>query len=120
MNTIFTFRCSNSSRVNRVFAVTLKYFSDSLYVALVAGLQKLFLLLLLFSEVIVPHFIHHFLQLWKFINAYENFVNFIFFIDESDFIFVKILDGKNNAILVEISWFVFIVEETANVARGWL
>lgn len=119
MNPVFAFGSCDCSGIDGVLTVALKDLFDSLKVALITSLKKLFLLFLLFSEVAIPHFVHHLLEFGQLINTLENFVDFILLIDEPDFVFVKILDREDDIIFVNILRFVFSVEKTDHVVlRG--
>jgi hypothetical protein len=115
MDSILALCCRDCSGINRVFAVTLEDLLDSLKVALITSLKKLFFLFLLFTEVPIPHLIHHLFKLGQLIDALEDFIYFILLINELDFVFIKILDRENDIIFINIFRLIFSVEKTDHV-----
>lgn len=120
MNAVLALGSGDGSRVDGVLAVALEDLFDALEVALVAGVEELLLLFFLFGEVAVPEFVEHSLELRQLINPLQDLVDLVFFIDQPDLVFVKILYRENDTILIKVLTFVLRVQETRHITVRWL
>ena len=119
MNAVLALGSGDSSGVDGVLAVALEDLFDALKVALVAGVEELLLLLFLFGEVAVPEFVEHGLELRELVNPLQDLVDLVFFIDQPDLVFVKILYRENDTILIKVLTFVLRVQETRHITVRW-
>jgi len=70
VNAIFPLCSHNSSGINGMLVVAPQDLSDALDVALVAGLEELFLLFLFLAQVVVPHLLEEGLQLGQWVDVF--------------------------------------------------